>query len=87
MDGRLAVYRNLMLTMVIGGLWHGAAWTFVAWGLYQGLLLVGHRLCEPLAGADSAARSGGSSVLDGLADRRDVSPGVRGLAALSRRVA
>jgi alginate O-acetyltransferase complex protein AlgI len=45
--GRLQLYRNLLLTMVIGGLWHGAAWTFVAWGLYQGLLLVAHRLAEP----------------------------------------
>lgn len=35
---------NLMLTMLLGGLWHGAAWTFVAWGIYHGLLLVGHRL-------------------------------------------
>ncbi|HEX2730531.1 MAG TPA: MBOAT family O-acyltransferase [Polyangiaceae bacterium] len=36
-------YRNLMLTMVLGGLWHGAAWNFVLWGAYQGLLLVAHR--------------------------------------------
>jgi D-alanyl-lipoteichoic acid acyltransferase DltB (MBOAT superfamily) len=36
--------RNLLVTMVLGGLWHGAAWTFVLWGLYHGLLLVGHRL-------------------------------------------
>jgi len=35
--------RNLMLTMTLGGLWHGAAWTFVAWGVYHGLLLVGQR--------------------------------------------
>lgn len=35
--------RNLMLTMVLGGLWHGAAWTFVLWGVYQGLLLIGYR--------------------------------------------
>ncbi len=35
--------RNLMLTMVIGGLWHGAAWNFVLWGAYQGLLLAVHR--------------------------------------------
>jgi alginate O-acetyltransferase complex protein AlgI len=41
------LYRNLMLTMIIGGLWHGAAWTFVLWGAYQGLLLVGHRLAQP----------------------------------------
>ena len=45
--GQGALYRNLMLTMVIGGLWHGAAWTFVAWGFYQGAILIGHRLAEP----------------------------------------
>jgi D-alanyl-lipoteichoic acid acyltransferase DltB (MBOAT superfamily) len=32
--------RNLMITMVLGGLWHGAAWTFVLWGVYQGAVLV-----------------------------------------------
>jgi D-alanyl-lipoteichoic acid acyltransferase DltB (MBOAT superfamily) len=36
-------YRNLMLTMLIGGLWHGAAWTFVAWGGLHGLYLCVHR--------------------------------------------
>lgn len=38
-----ATYRNLMITMVLGGLWHGAAWTFVAWGFLHGLYLVAHR--------------------------------------------
>jgi len=42
--GPRRTYRNLMLTMLLGGLWHGAAWTFVAWGAYHGLLLVAHRL-------------------------------------------
>jgi alginate O-acetyltransferase complex protein AlgI len=37
--GRRRTYRNLMLTMVLGGLWHGAAWTFVAWGALHGLYL------------------------------------------------
>lgn len=37
------VYRNLMLTMVLGGLWHGAAWTFVIWGALHGLALVVHK--------------------------------------------
>ncbi len=37
--GRWATYRNLMLTMFLGGLWHGASWTFVLWGCYHGLLL------------------------------------------------
>ena len=41
------LYRNLMLTMVIGGLWHGAAWTFVIWGFYHGALLVIHRMLSP----------------------------------------
>ena len=35
--GRLMTYRNLMLTMLLGGLWHGAAWTFVVWGGIHGL--------------------------------------------------
>jgi alginate O-acetyltransferase complex protein AlgI len=34
--GRLLTYRNLMLTMLLGGLWHGAAWTFVIWGGIHG---------------------------------------------------
>lgn len=42
--GSLATYRNLMLTMLLGGLWHGANWTFVLWGGYHGLLLSLHRV-------------------------------------------
>jgi alginate O-acetyltransferase complex protein AlgI len=38
--------RNLFITMVLGGLWHGAAWTFVLWGVYQGLLLIGYRAAD-----------------------------------------
>jgi alginate O-acetyltransferase complex protein AlgI len=41
--GRLVTYRNMMITMVLGGLWHGAAWNFVLWGAYHGALLVVHR--------------------------------------------
>lgn len=41
--GTWNTYRNLMLTMLLGGLWHGAAWTFVAWGAFHGLLLCIHR--------------------------------------------
>jgi len=37
--GRLQTYRNLMLTMLLGGLWHGASWNFVIWGGYHGALL------------------------------------------------
>jgi D-alanyl-lipoteichoic acid acyltransferase DltB (MBOAT superfamily) len=38
-SGKWRTYRNLMLTMVLGGLWHGAAWTFVAWGAIHGTFL------------------------------------------------
>jgi alginate O-acetyltransferase complex protein AlgI len=40
--------RNLMLTMLLGGLWHGANWTFVAWGALHGLYLMLQRLLSPL---------------------------------------
>jgi len=37
--GRVLRYVNLMITMLLGGLWHGAAWTFVVWGALHGLYL------------------------------------------------
>lgn len=40
---RWFVYRNVMITMVLGGLWHGGAWTFVIWGALHGIALVLHR--------------------------------------------
>ncbi len=42
--GALMTYRNLILTMLIGGLWHGASWNFVIWGGYHGGLLSLERL-------------------------------------------
>ncbi len=40
---RLFAYRNIMITMMLGGLWHGGAWTFVIWGTLHGVALVVHR--------------------------------------------
>ena len=51
----LATYRNLMLTMLIGGLWHGAGWTFVIWGGLHGLALTYERYRW---GADRAVPTG-----------------------------
>ncbi|MCU0248364.1 MAG: MBOAT family protein [Bryobacter sp.] len=50
--GSLMTYRNLMLTMLLGGLWHGASWNFVLWGGYHGLLLS----IERMLGVDPEAR-------------------------------
>jgi len=44
--GLLLTCRNLMATMLLGGLWHGASWVFVIWGAYHGMLLVGQRLLD-----------------------------------------
>ncbi len=38
-NGKLNTYRNLMITMLLGGLWHGASWMFVIWGLLHGIYL------------------------------------------------
>jgi D-alanyl-lipoteichoic acid acyltransferase DltB (MBOAT superfamily) len=53
--GLAFICRNLMLTMILGGFWHGAAWNFVLWGVYQGAALCIYRIwlgwrqkrCEP----------------------------------------
>jgi D-alanyl-lipoteichoic acid acyltransferase DltB (MBOAT superfamily) len=42
--GPLRTHFNLILTMLIGGLWHGAAWNFVLWGVWHGIGLSMHRL-------------------------------------------
>ena len=45
--GKLVTYRNLFITMFLGGVWHGAAMTFVVWGIYHGVLLIIYRLFKP----------------------------------------
>jgi alginate O-acetyltransferase complex protein AlgI len=62
--GERKTYRNLMLTMLLGGLWHGANWTFVAWGAIHGGALAVERYARSFLGlskdADvSAARGSG----------------------------
>ena len=46
--GRLRTYVNLMATFIIGGIWHGAGWTFVFWGFLHGVALVIHRIWNEL---------------------------------------
>src|SRR3954447_10542362 len=64
--GRLKTYRNLMLTMLLGGIWHGAAWKFVMWGALHGGGLAVERIIEPWLGRHSqstAARVVATSVV------------------------
>ncbi len=48
--GSIRTYVNLMATMLLGGLWHGAAWTFVAWGAFHGFLLCSFRALQSRTG-------------------------------------
>ena len=67
--GKWNTARNLLVTMVLGGLWHGAAWTFVAWGALHGAaqallrLLDWDRRLEALRGAVRAGAQAGSYLL------------------------
>lgn len=64
---RLFTYRNLMITMILGGLWHGAAWSYVLWGVAHGAMLVIHKQFKDYAterpGLDAALRTTGGTVL------------------------
>jgi D-alanyl-lipoteichoic acid acyltransferase DltB (MBOAT superfamily) len=51
--GRLKTYRNLMVTMLLGGLWHGAAWHFVLWGGMHGSGLAAERWWDERRGSPS----------------------------------
>ena len=50
--GTTRTYINLLLTMLLGGLWHGADWTFVVWGALHGAALCVHKLWQKLTGHD-----------------------------------
>ncbi len=47
-NGDLQTYNNLMITFLIGGIWHGAGWTFLFWGFLHGFALVIHRIWQKL---------------------------------------
>ncbi|MEL6421947.1 MAG: MBOAT family O-acyltransferase [Pseudomonadota bacterium] len=47
--------RNVLIVMTVAGFWHGAAWTFIIWGLLQGLLLIGERALKSEFRQQSAA--------------------------------
>jgi D-alanyl-lipoteichoic acid acyltransferase DltB (MBOAT superfamily) len=62
-------YKNLMITMILGGLWHGAGWNFILWGIYQGSLLCLYRffkiptIIQSITSNHSRIKSDGITIL------------------------
>jgi alginate O-acetyltransferase complex protein AlgI len=57
--GALSRYRNIMATMILGGLWHGASWTFMVWGALHGVAISASHLVRQIRGAAPARPQGG----------------------------
>jgi D-alanyl-lipoteichoic acid acyltransferase DltB (MBOAT superfamily) len=64
---KIFAYLNLVITMVIGGLWHGAGWTFIVWGAWHGIGLAAHRGWQALHGNPKLTLTRGARFLCGLA--------------------
>ncbi|WP_326980840.1 MBOAT family O-acyltransferase [Chitinophaga sancti] len=56
--GKFRTYFNLTITMVLGGLWHGAAWSYAVWGAFHGLALAIERLIDKSLGIKISSRTG-----------------------------
>lgn len=65
-QGERQTYQNLMTTMVLGGLWHGAAWNFILWGFYQGMLLSVYRAFTPKTTNKQLPSKNKFKLLEGL---------------------
>ena len=61
--GKVRTYINLILTMVIGGIWHGANWTYLIWGLLHGLALAVHKIWMTITGSSTKKHSAASNVI------------------------
>jgi len=61
--GKVRTYINLVLTMVIGGIWHGANWTYIIWGLLHGLALAVHKGWMTLTGSATKKHSIVSNIV------------------------
>lgn len=65
-QGKIRQYINLIITMFLGGLWHGASWNFVFWGLFHGIALALHKFWMSLTGRKKGEQSHGFRRLAGI---------------------
>lgn len=64
--GKIRQYVNLIITMFLGGLWHGASWNFVVWGLFHGIGLAAHKFWMSFTGRKKGERIHGLRRILGL---------------------
>ena len=64
-NGKYRTYINIMITMLLGGLWHGANWTFVVWGALHGLYLWVEKIFQDIRKVPVALTTGGEMTMDG----------------------
>lgn len=57
--GKIRQYANLIITMFLGGLWHGASWNFILWGVLHGIALAVHKLWMTLVGHKKGEKRSG----------------------------
>ena len=57
--GKIRQYLNLIITMFLGGLWHGASWNFVLWGTFHGVALAMHKIWMTITGRRKGEQSHG----------------------------
>lgn len=60
--GKIRQYANLIITMFLGGLWHGASWNFVLWGMMHGVALAAHKFWMTLTGRKRGRRAMASTA-------------------------
>ena len=64
--GKFRMYINLFVTMLLGGLWHGASWNFIIWGGFHGIALAAHKFWRSITGKKKRERSHGIWRILGL---------------------
>ncbi|MDR0746243.1 MAG: MBOAT family protein [Mediterranea sp.] len=64
--GKFRQYLNLIITMFLGGLWHGASWNFIVWGMFHGVALAIHKTWMTVAGRKKGEESNGIRRIFGV---------------------
>jgi alginate O-acetyltransferase complex protein AlgI len=61
--GKIRAYLNQLITMLLGGLWHGASWRFILWGAFHGIALAGHKFFQSITNSKADKPSIAGNVL------------------------